>query len=154
VAVRYPRGGEGNFRDDTSGVPVAVVKPGEDITLVTFGTLTGRLLQVAKRLEADGISAEVVKLNRLAPFCPEVVLASLRKTHRLLVAEECVSMGGPGQDVLAAAAADGIPLKGCAVCSCGEGFVPHGTVEQLRALCGLDEDSLYEKAREVANHGK
>jgi 1-deoxy-D-xylulose-5-phosphate synthase len=82
------------------------------------------------------------------------VLASLEKTGRLLVAQECVSMGAPGEDVLAAAAAHGITLKGSAVCSCGEDFVPHGTITQLRALCGLDVESLYQKAREVMNDGK
>ena len=62
-------------------------------------------------------------------------------------------MGSPGQDVLAAAAAAGISLRGTALCSCGEGFVPHGTIPQLRALCGLDEEALYHKAREVMRHG-
>ena len=81
-------------------------------------------------------------------------MASLEKTGRLLVAQECVSMGAPGEDVLAAAAAHGITLKGSAICACGEEFVPHGTIAQLRALCGLDVESLYQKAREVMNDGK
>ena len=63
-------------------------------------------------------------------------------------------MGSPGEDVLAAAAAHGITLKGSALCSCGEEFVPHGTIPQLRALRGLDVDSMYQKAREVMNDGK
>ena len=154
VAVRYPRGGENHYSQDNSGEPACVLREGSDITLVTFGTLTGIVLQVADRLVQNGISAEVVKLNQIIPLPEEAVLASLRKTGRLLVAQECVSMGGPGEDVLAAAAAHGITLKANAVCSCGEDFVPHGTVPQLRALCGLDIDSLYKKAREVMNDGK
>ena len=62
-------------------------------------------------------------------------------------------MGSPGVGLLAEAAAQGINLKGSAICSCGEGFVPHGTIPQLRALCGLDVESLYKKAREVMRHG-
>ena len=54
---------------------------------------------------------------------------------------------------MAAAAAAGIPLKRAALCSCGDGFVPHGTVPQLRERCGLDLESLYQKAREVATYG-
>lgn len=154
VAVRYPRGGENHYSQDNSGQPACVLREGTDITLVTFGTLTGSVLQVAERLARDGISAEVVKLNQIIPFPPETVLTSLRKTGRLLVAQECISMGGPGEDVLAAAAVHGVTLEGTAVCSCGENFVPHGTIPQLRALCGLDTDSLYKKAREVMRNGK
>ncbi|MBP3319608.1 MAG: 1-deoxy-D-xylulose-5-phosphate synthase [Ruminiclostridium sp.] len=154
VAVRYPRGGENHYSQDNSGQPACVLREGADITLVTFGTLTGSVLQVAERLARDGISAEVVKLNQIIPFPPETVLTSLRKTGRLLVAQECISMGGPGEDVLAAAAVHGVTLEGTAVCSCGENFVPHGTIPQLRALCGLDTDSLYKKAREVMRNGK
>ena len=152
VAVRYPRGGENSYQEDHSEEEATVLRQGSDLTLVTFGTLTGSCLQVADRLQQQNISAEVVKLNQIVPLPVETVLASLRKTGHLLVAQECISMGAPGEGILAAAA--GIPLQGVAVCSCGETFVPHGTIPQLRSLCGLDVDSLYEKAREVINHGK
>ena len=62
-------------------------------------------------------------------------------------------MGVPGEVVMAAAAAEGIVLKGAALCSCGEDFVPHGTIPQLRSLCGLDVESLYKKALEVMRDG-
>lgn len=153
VAVRYPRGGENQYCEDHSGVPAYCLRQGSEITLVTFGTLTGTVLSVAQRLEKDGISAEVIKLNQIVPLPTQEVLASLKKTGCLLVAQECVSMGGPGEGLLAAAAVKGIQLKSAVVCSCGETFVPHGTIPQLRALCGLDGESLYQKAREVVRHG-
>ena len=62
-------------------------------------------------------------------------------------------MGSPAQGLLAAAAAHGLLLRGTGICSCGEGFVTHGTVPQLRALCGLDEEGILKKAREVMAHG-
>lgn len=153
VAVRYPRGGENHYSQDNSGPPACVLRQGRDITLVTFGTLTGSLLLTADRLAQDGISAEVVKLNQIVPLPTKEVLASLQKTGRLLVAQECALMGSPGQDVLAAAAAQGVTLKASALCSCGEDFIPHGTIPQLRQLCGLDLESLYQTAKEVARHG-
>ena len=153
VAVRYPRGGENHYSQDNSSPAACVLREGTDLTLAAFGTLTGTMLRVADRLEQDGVSAEVVKFNQIIPLPTELVLDSLRKTGRLLMAQECVTMGSPGQDVLAAAAAAGISLRGTALCSCGEGFVPHGTIPQLRALCGLDEEALYHKAREVMRHG-
>lgn len=153
VAVRYPRGGENHYSEDHSQAPACVLRQGSDITLVTFGSLTGSILLVAERLAQDGISAEVVKLNQIVPLPTEIVLTSLKKTGRLLLAQECVSMGGPGETVMAAAAAEGIVLNGAALCSCGEDFVPHGTIPQLRSLCGLDVESLYKKALEVMRDG-
>ncbi|MDY3013826.1 MAG: 1-deoxy-D-xylulose-5-phosphate synthase [Evtepia sp.] len=154
VAVRYPRGGENHYNEEHGNSSACVLRQGRDLTMVTFGTLTGNVLLAADRLRKDGISAEVIKLNQIVPLPTEQVLDSLRKTGRLLVAQECVSMGAPGEGLLAAAALEGIQLKASAVCSCGERFVPHGTIPQLRSLCGLDAVSLYEKAREVAVYGK
>ena len=153
VAVRYPRGGEDRYQEDHSGSPACRLRQGSDLTLVTFGTLTGTVLAVARRLEEAGISAEVIKLNQIIPLPTQEVLESLRKTGRLLVAQECVDMGSPGQGLLAAAAAQGLCLKGSALCSCGTSFVPHGTIPQLRALCGLDEESIFQKARKVVAYG-
>lgn len=151
VAVRYPRGNEDGYKADCGKKAASVLREGTDLTLVTFGSLTATVLQVAERLERDGISAEVVKLNRITPLPTDEVLLSLRKTNRLLVAEECMAAGAPGEGVLAAASE--IPLKGTRVCSCGEGFVTHGTIPQLRSLCGLDAESIYKKAREVMRDG-
>ena len=153
VAVRYPRGGENHYSEDHSQDPACVLREGRDLTLVSFGTLTGSILLTAQRLRRDGISAQVIKLNEIAPLPKEAVLHSLRETGRLLVAQECAEPGSPGEGLLAAVAAAGIPLKAAALCSCGDGFVTHGTVPQLRERCGLDLESLYQKAREVAAYG-
>lgn len=153
VAVRYPRGGENHYSEDHSQDPACVLQEGSDLTLVSFGTLTGSILLTAQRLRRDGISAQVIKLNQIAPLPKEAVLQSLRQTGRLLVAQECAESGSPGEGLLAAAAAAGIPLKRAELCSCGDGFVTHGTVPQLRERCGLDLESLYQKAREVAAYG-
>lgn len=154
VAVRYPRGGEERYSADHSRDKAVLLREGTDLTLVTFGGLTGSALQVAEQLAQAGVSAEVVKLNQVLPVPTELVLASLEKTGRLLVAQECIAQGSPGETILAAASAAGVPLRGSALCSCGEDFLPHGTIPQLRSLCGLDMGSLYEKALEVVRYGK
>ena len=153
VAVRYPRGGENGYGGEATGTPADVLRTGRDLTMVTFGTMTGPVLSAARRLAEEGIEAEVLKLNRVIPLPEEEILASLRKTGRLLAVQECVDMASPGQDILADAALHGLSLNGAALCSCGTGFVPHGTIPQLRALCGLDEDSILKKAREVTAGG-
>ena len=154
VAIRYPRGGEGAYQDGAPRRPAVLLREGTDLTLVGCGTLVNELLDCADRLAADGIRAEVVKLNTITPLPLELVARSVKKTGRLLVAEESAEMGGIGQRIAAGLLAVGVPVQGLALASTGRGFVTHGTIPQLRRLCGLDGESLYHRAREVCGHGK
>ncbi len=154
VALRYPRGGEGRCQAGSPCVPAVRLREGTDITLVGYGTLVNELLDCADRLAADGIQAEVVKLNTITPIPLDVVAESVKKTGRLLAAEESVEMGGVGQRLSAGLLSAGISLKGMALANTGRGFVTHGTVPQLRRLCGLDGEGLYHRAREVCGDGK
>ena len=154
VAIRYPRGGEGAYQDGAPRHPAVLLREGTDLTLAGCGTLVNELLDCADRLAADGIRAEVVKLNTITPLPLELAARSVKKTGRLLVAEESAEMGGIGQRIAAGLLAAGIPVQGLALASTGRGFVTHGTIPQLRRLCGLDGESLYHRAREVCGHGE
>ena len=96
VAIRYPKGGEGSFRGDTGPAASCVLRPGRDITLLGYGGMIDQLLDCAARLEADGIDAEIVKLNTITPIDMGPVLASVKKTGRLLCAEEAARAGSVG----------------------------------------------------------
>ena len=154
VAIRYPRGGEGDYQDGAPRHPAVLLREGTDLTLAGCGTLVNELLDCADRLAADGIRAEVVKLNTITPLPLELVARSVKKTGRLLVAEEGGGRGGIGERTAAGLLAVGVPVQGLALASTGRGFVTHGTIPQLRRLCGLDGESLYHRAREVCGHGK
>jgi pyruvate dehydrogenase E1 component beta subunit len=64
------------------------VRPGKDVTLVSYSIGVGVALQAADTLAADGIEAEVIDLRTLRPLDKAAVLASLKKTNRLVVVEE------------------------------------------------------------------
>jgi pyruvate dehydrogenase E1 component beta subunit len=66
----------------------AVRRPGTDLSIVTYGGSLPKSLQAAEMLEAEGISAEVVDLRMLRPLDTEAILASVARTHRLLVVDE------------------------------------------------------------------
>lgn len=153
VAVRYPRGGEGGYRGDGGMDDATVIRSGKGITLVTYGVLINEMLQVAEQLAAEGENPEVIKLNCIAPLDARPICRSVRKTGRLLVAEECCEMGGIGQQLAAQLARQGIAPKAVGFANTGRGYVTQGTVEELRHLCGLDTDSLLKKAREVLGRG-
>ena len=65
-----------------------VVRPGKDVTLVTYSIGVGVALQAAEQLMHDGINAEVIDLRTLRPLDKQTVLTSLAKTNRLVVVEE------------------------------------------------------------------
>ena len=148
VAVRYPRGGQGEFRGDSGPEPVVVLRAGTDITLAGYGTEINELLGAADRLAQAGIQAEVVKWNIITPLDTSAVLKSVRRTGHLLVAEECVEQGSVGVRTLAALEAAGVQAR-TALVNCGRDYVTHGAVNLLKKSLGLDRDSLFRRAMEV-----
>ena len=79
----------------------AVVRGGSDITLVTAMKSVHDALEAAEALEQDGISVEVIDLRTLRPIDFETVVASIRKTNRIVVVEEGPLTGGWAGEVLA-----------------------------------------------------
>ena len=149
VAVRYPRGGEGAYTDDSSAEDAVVLSEGRDLTLVCHGILTNEAISAVRELEKAGISAELVKLNRVFPLPEETVLASLRKTGRLLSVDEACRQGSVGAQILTAAAENGIALRGVRRLDLGTGIVTHGQVEALRSRLGLDAAGIVRAAKEL-----
>ena len=153
AAVRYPRGGEGAYRGD-AGWETRVLRPGRDITLVSYGVLINQVLDAAEGLAQRGIQAEVVKLGRIAPLDLAPVAESVGRTGRLLVAEEAMAAGGVGERLAAGLLGAGVPLKSLTLANLGTGYIPHGSVEQLLSLHGLDGAHLMKRVEEVLRHGE
>ncbi|MCI9156051.1 MAG: 1-deoxy-D-xylulose-5-phosphate synthase [Lawsonibacter sp.] len=153
VVVRYPRGGEGKYIGTGGEDPSVILRWGEDITLVGYGTEINEVLLAAELLEAQGVRAEIVKLNQLTPLVPDLVELSVRKTGALLVAEEQGARGGVGQRLAACLEKAGLPAR-AALVNCGDGFVAHGAAGQLKQDFSLDGAGLAKKALEVLGRGK
>ena len=81
----------------------AVLREGRDVTLVSYAKTVGHCLQAAQALEADGVSAEVIDLRTLKPLDEATVLASVRKTGRLIVVHEANRLCGVGAEIAAIA---------------------------------------------------
>jgi acetoin:2,6-dichlorophenolindophenol oxidoreductase subunit beta len=90
---------EGDYR-----VPLGqarLVRPGSDCTLVSYGSAMHTVLEAAELLAAEGISAEVLDLRCLVPLDRARLLASVRKTGRLVVIHEANKFGGFGAEIAA-----------------------------------------------------
>ena len=81
-----------------------VVREGSDITLAAYSMMTVKALEAAEALEADGISAEVVDLRTVRPIDYATINASVKRTGRLLVAQEAPIPVGVGAEVAAGVA--------------------------------------------------
>lgn len=141
AAVRYPRGSEGRYTDSLMQAE-NVIREGTDVTIVCYGTMINEVLNAADMLQSRGISAEIIKLGMIAPNSFEQCISSVRKTGRLLVAEEVCSVGCVGSALLAAISVAGVELKAAELLNLGNGIVRHGTVDELRRETGIDAAAI------------
>jgi len=79
-----------------------VVRPGKDLTIVTYGALVPRALQAAELAHReDGVDAEILDLRSLSPYDWEAIATSVRKTSRVIVAYEDMLSWGYGAEIAA-----------------------------------------------------
>ena len=97
----------GEVPDDQTAVPIgkaAVRRPGTDVTLVGYAKTAPACIAAAETLAGEGVSAEVIDLRSIKPWDEEAVLASVRRTGRLVVVHEASRTCGVGAEVAATAA--------------------------------------------------
>ncbi len=74
---------------------------GSDLTIITWGAIVNKAVSVANKLKDNGISIEVIDLRTLAPFDKDIILKSLEKTNRILIAHEAPLTCGFGAEIAA-----------------------------------------------------
>jgi transketolase len=123
-----------------------VLHEGHDVSLIGTGTMTHTLLMVARALEAFHISAEVVHVPTIKPLDSETILASVRKTGRVVTAEEAQIVGGLG-GAIAELLGDELPtpLKRLGV---HERFGESGSPKDIFPAFGLDTAHITETVRQ------
>ena len=151
AAVRYPRGGEGVYKDGGCDA-VKLVKDGADVTIVTYGITVNDALEAAEILEKKGISASVVKLGVIAPVNMDELLPFVSKTGKVIIVEENAESGCVGKAILSALMEKGVFVK-AQLLNTGKDFVTHGSVGVLRKLCGIDANSIADAAERMSENG-
>jgi 2-oxoisovalerate dehydrogenase E1 component len=83
-----------------------VVKEGSQVSIITYGAVVHRAEVAAAALEREGISVEIIDLRSLSPYDWEAIAATVRKTHRVIVAYEDMLSWGYGAEIAARIADD------------------------------------------------
>ena len=95
---------KGDVPDEDYIVPIGVAevkRPGADLTIIAYGLMLHESLKAADELAKDGISAEVLDLRTLAPLDKPAILASVKKTGKVLIVHEDNLTGGLGGEIAA-----------------------------------------------------
>jgi pyruvate dehydrogenase E1 component beta subunit len=101
-ATLYPLEGDVNETADTMDITrAAVVRPGADVSLITYGGTLGKTMQAATLLAEKGIEAEVIDLRTLRPMDISTILNSVSKTHRAVIIDEAWRTGSFAAEISA-----------------------------------------------------
>jgi pyruvate/2-oxoglutarate/acetoin dehydrogenase E1 component len=102
----------------------ATLRAGRDLTIVSYGAAVHVSLQAAEQLRESGVEAEVIDLQSLQPWDERAVLASLARTHRLVIAHEAVEAFGVGAEIAARMADLGFDELDAPIVRVGAPFMP------------------------------
>jgi pyruvate dehydrogenase E1 component beta subunit len=78
-----------------------IVRPGKDVTILTYSRMRYHVVQALKALEAEGYDPEVIDLISLKPLDMETIGTSVRKTHKVIIVEEGMRSGSIGASIIA-----------------------------------------------------
>lgn len=102
--TRLYRAARGEVTDDGAGMPLGhciKLRPGHDVTLVSWGAMMKETLEAAQQLAADNIEAEVIDVATLKPLDSATILDSVTRTGRLVIVHEAPMSCGFGAEIAA-----------------------------------------------------
>ncbi len=128
----------------------AVVRAGTDITLVSYSRMLHEAVAAAETVAAEGISVEVIDLRTIAPLDMATVLASVRKTNRLMIAHEAVVPFGIGAEIAATVAREALCDLDAPIERIGAAATPPPYAPDLEAAWLPDRDDIADALRRLA----
>lgn len=129
----------------------AVVRSGTDVTVVSVSRMVHEATAAAEALAAEGISVEVIDLRTVAPLDTATILASVRKTSRLLVAHEAVVPFGIGAEIAAVVAREAFWDLDAPVERVGAAFTPPPYAPELERAWLPGRDDIVAAVRRLAS---
>jgi 1-deoxy-D-xylulose-5-phosphate synthase len=159
ISLRYPRGEGCGVSLDATMQPLPIgkaelLRDGSDIVIAAVGQTVAPALKAAQDLAPLGISAAVINARFVKPLDEALFGALLARVPHLITVEDHALAGGFGSAVvefLADQGFTGVEVKRLGV---PDRFIPHGTQDELRKLCGFDKDAIAQAALQMARRAK
>ncbi|RIA36685.1 pyruvate dehydrogenase E1 component beta subunit [Hephaestia caeni] len=126
-----------------------IMKPGKDVTLVSYSIGVGIALEAAEKLAGEGIDAEVLDLRTLRPLDKQSVLKSLAKTNRMVVVEEGWPTCSIASEIAAICMEEGFDDLDAPVLRVTNEDVPMPYAANLEKLMLIDSDKVVKAAKRV-----
>lgn len=126
-----------------------IMQQGTDVTLVGFSRMVGTILRANEILKNENINAEIIDLRSLRPLDMETILASIRKTNRLVVVEECWPVAGIGAEISASISEQAFDWLDAPVLRVAGADTPMPYAANLEALAMPDADAIVKAAKRV-----
>ena len=118
---------QGQVPEESYMVPLgeaSVVREGSDVSIITYSRMVGESISAAKTLSENGIEAEVLDLRSLQPMDTDAIVASVKKTQRVVVVHEAVRFGGLGGEIAAQIQEEAFDYLDAPVARVGAPFSP------------------------------
>ena len=156
VAIRYPRGAGSvvEWQQPMQSYPhgrARVLSEGSSLAILSLGPIGVSASHVVERLQAEGYSVAHIDLVFAKPLdeaCLKEVFAS---TQKILTIEEGCLNGGVGSAILQLAMQEDYAGR-VKTLGLPDEFIPHGTPQEQKLYCGLDEESIYQVAKRLLAH--
>jgi 2-oxoisovalerate dehydrogenase E1 component len=126
-----------------------VKRVGSDVTVVATQVMVGRALAAAADLDKEGVSVEVIDPRTLVPLDEGMILASVAKTHRLVIAHEAVKRGGFGAEIAALVAEKAVDELDAPIARVGARGVPMPYNDALERATIPSVDDIVAAVRHV-----
>ena len=152
VAIRYPRGGDREYKDSAWMASKAdgffCHRKGGSAVLITYGVLLDNVMQAAEILSQKGIKVTVLRLLRLTDLAVDRIAEYLPEHSDVFVFEEVNTNCGISRE-LALYLQASEKTRGFYVTDLGNDFVTHGSIQKLYEMYGLDAQSIVTRVEEV-----
>lgn len=124
-------------------------RPGNDMSIITYGNTTHLSLKVAERLKKEGWDVEVLDLRSLVPLDKEAIFESVKKTSKALVVHEDKVFSGFGAEIAAMIGSEIFQYLDAPVQRVGSTFTPVGFHPNLEKAILPGEERIYEAAKKM-----
>ncbi len=143
IAIRYPRGAEGDYTDNSfkNKEKSTLLREGTDVTLVSYGTLINNAILATEKANSLGISCELIKLNSLKPIDKEAIIKSAQKTGKVVVIEDVTENGSVSQ-MISKCLGEEKTLCEVVSLNSSDSFTTHGNIGELHNLIGISPDRI------------